>query len=87
MEYGDFGEADPRVQELSGLKNYNIRIKLKFSNEEDENKTPAMIDLGILYDNGNKGSFKGIYFSVSKATLETSIGFNNFCLTRCSWSI
>jgi len=61
VEYGDFGEADPIVQEMSGLKNYNIRIKLTFSIEDDDskNKPPAMIDLGILYDNGNRGSFKG----------------------------
>ena len=47
---------------MSGLKNYNIRIKLTFSIEDDKskNKAPTMIDLGILYDNGNKGSFKGI---------------------------
>ena len=42
------------------MKNYNIRINLNFS-KDPEKKTPDMIDLGILYDNGNRGAFKGMF--------------------------
>jgi len=58
IQYGDFGEADPKVQEMSGMKNYNMKIGLNFA-KEDAQKAPDMIDLGILYDNGNKSVLKG----------------------------
>ena len=52
------GEADPKVQEMSGMKNYNMKIGLNFA-KEDAQKAPDMIDLGILYENGNKSVLKG----------------------------
>merc|ERR1711872_1071404 len=64
IEYGDFGEADPKVQELTGMKNYNVKIKLSFviedePAEDDSNKLPEFIDSGILYENGTKCVLKG----------------------------
>ena len=61
------GEADPKVQELAGLKNYNIKIKLSFVIEDEpakdgDNKLPEFIDSGILYENGNKCVLKGEEF-------------------------
>ena len=61
------GEADPKVQELTGLKNYNIKIKLSFVIEDEsakdgDNKLPEFIDSGILYENGNKCVLKGEEF-------------------------
>jgi len=69
IEYGDFGEADPKVQEISGLKNYNIKITLSSpdanSEAQEDNKDEAeeskldQRDLGIIYDEGRKCSMKG----------------------------
>ena len=61
------GEADPKVQELAGLKNYNIKIKLSFVIEDEpakdgDKKVPEFIDSGILFENGNKCVLKGKEF-------------------------
>ena len=70
------GEADPRIQEKSGIKNYNVKLVLNFGkneneamdkSEESEKKKKMMefIDIGIVYDEGRKCAMKGlkiIYF-------------------------
>ena len=61
------GEADPKVQELAGLKNYNIKIKLSFVIEDEpakdgDKKVPEFIDSGIMFENGNKCVLKGKEF-------------------------
>ena len=65
------GEADPRIQEKAGLKNYNIKIILNFGikmkeekdKSEDSGKKKKMtdfVDIGILYDEGRKCATKGL---------------------------
>jgi len=86
IEYGDFGEADPKVQEISGLKNYNIKITLSPPGEEDkkdeaeENKLGHR-DIGIVYDEGRKCSMKGIagVSSLEKITEEDVEAILNDC--------
>ena len=59
------GEADPRIQEKSGMKNYNIKLILCFGKNENEDKSEKkkgmeFIDIGILYDEGRKCATKGV---------------------------
>ena len=62
------GEADPRIQEKSGMKNYNIKLILCFGKNENEDKSEEsekkkrmeFIDIGILYDEGRKCATKGV---------------------------
>jgi len=84
IQYGDFGEADPKVQELTGLKNYNIKIKLSFVIEDEpakdgDNKLPEFIDSGILYENGNKCVLKGSagVSQLTKITEEEFVALKN----------
>ena len=60
------GEADPRIQEKSGMKNYNIKLinKMTFGKKENEEtdkseKSRQFVDIGILYDEGRKCVSKG----------------------------
>ena len=64
------GEADPRIQEKSGMKNYNVKLILSFGktehqetdkSEESEKKKKLkeFIDIGIIYDEGRKCATKG----------------------------
>ena len=56
------GEADPRIQEKSGMKNYNIKLinKMTFGKKENESeKSRQFVDIGILYDEGRKCVSKG----------------------------
>jgi len=86
IEYGDFGEADPKVQKISGLKNYNIKITLSSPVEEDqkdkseENKLDQR-DVGIIYDEGRKCSMKGVagVSSLQKITEEEMEEILNDC--------
>ena len=64
------GEADPRIQEKSGMKKYNVKLIISFGkneneetgkSEESEKKKKLMefIDIGIIYDEGRKCATKG----------------------------
>ena len=68
MKHCLLGEADPRIQEKSGMKNYNVKIILSFgkndneeagkSEESEKKKLKEFIDLGIIYDEGRKCATK-----------------------------
>ena len=57
---------DQRIQEKTGIKNYNIKIFLMFSkrdetegSDQSEEKGFEFIDLGVLYEQGRKCVSKG----------------------------
>ncbi len=65
------GEADPRIQEKSGMKNYNVKLILSFGKNDKEEtdrseesekkkKLKEFIDTGIIYDEGRKCATKGL---------------------------
>ena len=47
FEYGDFGEADPAISEMSGISNYNVEVS--FLRNDEVHKT-----LGVVADHGEK---------------------------------
>jgi len=70
IKYGDFGEADPVIEEKAGgIKTYNIKLILSIvpSSEEEEKeeegdeelKKGQFVNLGILYDEGRQVAMKG----------------------------
>ena len=47
LKSGDFGEADAKMSELTGTKNFNVEVSFHAMGKE-------MKDLGVLLDNGKK---------------------------------
>jgi len=63
IEYGQFGEADPEVEKISGMKCYNVKMTIHMPGSEkeaeSEKKKMEICDLGVIYDNGKRCSMKG----------------------------
>ena len=53
LKYGSFGEADPKIVELTGEKYYNLESTYDVIGKE-------MVDYGVLIDDGTTIVFKGI---------------------------
>jgi len=53
IKYGNFGEADPKIEKMCGLKTYNIELVITFPGGS------SMSSMGVLYDEGRKCSMKG----------------------------
>merc|ERR1719320_1584549 len=71
VEYGDFGAAHPEVQRRSGMANYNIKITLRLS-EENQGRPLEGHEYGIVYDGGRFAALKGtpVFASLEKITEE-----------------
>jgi len=71
VEYGDFGAAHPEVQRRSGMANYNIKITLRLS-EENQGRPLEGHEYGIVYDGGRYAALKGTpaFASLEKITEE-----------------
>jgi len=77
IEYGQFGEADPEVERISGVKCYNVKLtatmpgsQKETAKEESEKKKMEFVDLGVIYDEGKRCSMKGFtgFSSLEKIT-------------------
>jgi len=53
LKFGSFGEADPKIVEMTGEKNYNLELSFDFVGRE-------MADYGVLLENGTKLVLKGL---------------------------
>ena len=53
LKYGNFGEADPKIVEMTGEKYYNLESTYDVVGKE-------MTDYGVLIDDGNAIVFKGM---------------------------
>ena len=53
LKYGSFGEADPKIVEETGEKNYNVELSFDFIGK-------AMADYGVVTEDGRKLMLKGI---------------------------
>ena len=53
LKFGSFGEADPKIVEMTGERNYNVELIFDFVGRE-------MADYGVLMENGTKLVLKGI---------------------------
>merc|ERR1719312_84482 len=68
IEYGDFGEADPKVEKISGIETYNVKFIVRFpegqreverEGKDEEHKKIEFDFLGVIFDDGRKCSMKG----------------------------
>ena len=53
MKFGSFGEADPKIVEMTGEENYNIELSNNLLGKE-------MTEYGVLFEGGTKYVFKSI---------------------------
>lgn len=64
IKYGEFGEADPEVEEISGQKINNIKMILSLAPFEDEGdletlKPGQFATLGVIHEEGRRVTMKG----------------------------
>ena len=46
LEYGDFGDADPKISETTGLSFYNLRIRYTI-HEQEQNELCVITEEGL----------------------------------------
>ena len=52
LSFGNFGEADPKISEITGEQYYNVESRIDIMGEE-------MVDFAVLVEHGMKLVFKG----------------------------
>lgn len=52
LSFGNFGEADPKISEITGEQYYNVESRIEIMGEE-------MVDFAVLVEHGMKLVFKG----------------------------
>jgi len=66
IKYGDFGVADPEIEEIAGgVKTNNIKLILSIApiaeeeGDDEEPKKGQFVNLGVLFDEGRQVAMKG----------------------------